>query len=909
MSRTFSTLVCTLLLQLPFLSGQSLDSLKVSVEVRGVSLTDIFQQLEIKYGLRFYYPPESLPKKALDARIIEAPLPDALRQLLASEGLDFFFYRSNAIVVAHAAVVNTDYSPGFYKAVKDLSAQAGQGGAMPETGAQALTIGDINNISPNGEARVRIAILDAQNGEPIAQAAVQWEGFSEQNKYTDGQGQLDVILPIGLHKLKARQVGYAAFDETVRVFNDGDLTIKLAAHATQLAEVLVKAESPDVNISSAEIGVARLDPKAIKRSPTLLGEADVVRSLLLSTGVTSVGEGAAGFNVRGGETDHNLLLQDEMVLFNSTHALGFFSTYNADLVQNIELYKSIIPAQYGGRLASVLDVEMRDGSFEKWKIQGGIGPVTGRLSVEGPVLKNKSSLIAGVRASYADWVLQLAKKVELKRSSASFYDANIRYVHRFNAKNSLIVSGYAAADQFEYNRSFGFDYRTVSGQVTWKHFIREDFYSNFSIVGSQYKSSQSDLEGTDGGQLDNGIDNFKIKERLTWQFRRGLKFDAGLESILYKIQPGAQQPLGPVSLVVSKVLEKEKGLESAIFGNAEWIASPRWTLICGLRWNDYRFLGPKTVFAYDPVVAPDNISDTLSYRSGQTIARYSSFEPRFSSRYRLTANSSIKAGYSRTSQFVNQIFNTDTPTPTSQYQLSTGHIEPFRSHNFAAGYFRNTKDNLWETSAEVFYRAIDKLWDYRDFARLTVNEQLETEIRYGRGLAYGLELSAKTTRQLYNGQVGYTFSRAKRSVAGINNGDWYPSNFDKPHVFNLVFNYQPNQRHTLTFHFTYSTGRPTTAPLTSYRLQNNLIVPVYAPRNQVRIPDYHRLDVSYTIGRGYNKRKTLKTSWNFSLYNVYARRNAFSVFYVQDPYQKAVANRLSVLGTIFPAITINFETI
>lgn len=909
MSRTFPALVFLLLLQSLPLAGQSLDSLRITIDMQGVPLVEVFRQLETQHNLRFYYPPETLSEQPINARFTNTALSEVLQQLLKNEGLGFFFYRDNAVAIAPLAVVNTDYTPGFYKAVKDLSAQtAGEGGAS-ETAKSSWTVGDTNNINPKGEARVSVTILDAQNGELIVRAAVQWEGFPEKNIYSDGKGKFETTLPTGVHRLKIQQVGYVGFMEQVRVFNDGELVIKLAVNTTQLAEVLVKAESPDANISNAEIGVARLDPKSIKRSPTLLGEADVVRSLLLGTGVTSVGEGAAGFNVRGGETDHNLLLQDECVLFNSTHALGFFSTYNTDLVQKVELYKSIIPAQYGGRLASVLDVEMRDGSFEKWKIQGGIGPVTGRLSVEGPVWKNKSSLIAGVRASYSDWVLRLAKKVELKRSSASFYDANIRYVHRLNAKNSLILSGYAAEDQFVYNRSFGFDYRTMSGQITWKHFFREDFFSNFSVVASQYKSTQTDLEGADGGQLDNGIEYFKFKEHLTWQIRRGLQLEAGLESILYKVQPGKQQPVGPVSVITNKVLEKESGLESAIFGNAEWTISPYWTLIGGLRMNDYRFLGPKTVFAYDPVVSPENVSDTLSYGSGQTIARYGSIEPRLSSRYRLNAYSSVKAGYSRTSQFINQIFNTDTPTPTSQYQLSTSHIKPFRSHNFAAGYFRNTKDNLWETSAEVFYRVLDKLWDYRDFANLTVNDKLETEIRYGKGRAYGLELSVKTSRQLYNGQVGYTFSRTKRSVNGIDKGNWYPSNFDKPHVFNLILNYQPSQRHTLTFNFTYSTGRPTTAPLTSYRLQNNLIVPVYAPRNQVRIPDYHRLDISYTIGRGYNKRKTLRTSWNFSIYNVYARRNAFSVFYVQDPYQKAVANRLAVLGTIFPAITINFETI
>ncbi len=883
--------------------GQSLDSLRINFHAENQPLAAVFSEIETKYDLRFYYAPQSLPAQPLDAHFAETPLPEALRQLLKNSGLDFFFYRNYAVAVAPSSVMGADYSADFYKALKEIQAP------KEAENAESLVVGDLKNINPGGKALVKLQVLDEQTGEPVVRAAVFWKNLEGKNAMADEQGRVEFNLPIGERSLKITQAGYAPFEGAVKVLNDGELTIRLMPEDTKLAEVLIKAEAPDANVSSARVGVTQLDPKAIKRLPALMGEADVMRSLLLATGVTSVGEGAAGFNVRGGEADQNLLLQDEVALFNATHALGFFSTYNTDLVQKIELYKSIIPAQYGGRLASVLDVEMRDGSFEKWKIKGGIGPVSGRLSVEGPVLKGKSSLIAGGRISYSDAVLRLSKEPEVRRSSASFYDANLRYTHRLDAKNSLILSGYLAQDEFVYNREFGFDYRTYSGQATWKHFFHDDFYSHFSLAASDYNSVQTDFEGPDGGTLENGIRYFKFKEHLTRHFSRTLQVEAGLESIYYLVRPGERKPFGDLSVISPKSLEEEHGLESAVFGSAEWAISPRLTLIGGLRFNHYRFLGPKTIFSYDPSISPENVSDTLFYGAGKTIAHYSTLEPRLSGRYRLTANSSVKAGYSRTSQFINQIFNTDTPTPTSQYQLSTNYIQPFLSHNFSAGFFRNTRDNAWEMSGEAFFRVIDQLWDYRDFAHLNVNEHLETEIRNGEGRAYGLEISAKTTRKLLNGQAGYTFSRAERKIEGINKGNWYPSSFDKPHIFNLLVNYQPTQRHTLTFAFTYSTGRPTTAPLTSYRLQNNLIVPVYSPRNQLRIPDYHRLDFSYTIGLGYNKRKTLKTSWNFSIFNVYARRNAFSVFFVQDPYQKTVANRLAILGTVFPSITLNIETI
>ena len=887
--------------------GQSLDSLRITLQTGREPLSAVFKKLENDYALRIYVAPQSLPAGPVEAAFEGVLLSDALRQLLRNTGLDFFFYRDFAVAIAPRQVIEAVYSPDFYRVLQETAGRP----AAPEDSSITRTsfVGDRNNIAPSGRATLRGQVVDDQTGEPLANAAVVVIGSENQNAQADRSGRFSLTLPVGACRLSAQYLGYDIYETEIYVYNDGELTVRLAPAATGLTEVLIRAEAPDANVASARIGVAKIDPKAVQKMPTLLGEADVVRSLLLQTGVTSVGEGAAGFNVRGGDVDQNYMLLDEMILFSSTHALGFFSTYNPDLIGSIELYRSIMPAQFGGRLSSVADVQMRDGNAERWKVKAGFGPLTGRLSLEGPLVKGKSSLIAGARASYTDWALRLSKRLEVKRSSASFYDADFRYAHRLDDKNSLILAGHAAGDAFVYNREFGFDYRTLAGQLTYKHTFHSDFFSRLSLVAGDYSSRQSTYTGTGGGELDNGLTYFKAKEQLTWHRSRNLQLDAGLESVYYLVRPGEQRPLGPVSAIPALRLETERGLESAVFGSLEWTLSPRWTLTGGLRLNHYRYLGPQTVYTYDPTVAPGNISDTLVYGGGRTIARYSTLEPRLSGRYRIDRQSSLKAGYGRSSQFVNQIFNTDTPTPNSQYQLSTTYIRPFRAHNLAAGYFRNSENNEWEFSAEVFYRRIDQLWDYRDFARLTANDRLETEIRQGKGRAYGFEGNLKTTRQRVNGQLAYTFSRTMRRVPGVSAGNWYPGSADKPHNLSLVVNFQPTQRHTLTFNFTYSTGRPTTAPLTSYRLEDNLIVPVYAPRNQLRIPDYHRLDIAYTIGRGYNKRKTLKSTWNFSLYNVYARRNAFSVFFTQSPGQQPVANRLATLGTIFPAITLNIETL
>jgi hypothetical protein len=832
-------------------------------------------------------------------------LAEALDTLLHGSGLGTYFYRNEAVVIAPPGLMGTDYTEGYYAALQRMQ------GAPPPDSVEGVVLrtGGLAELAADGMVRLSGVVADRQSGELLGRTVLVWVGTERRVVETDGRGAFSLSLPAGVWELRAERLGFEPYQAKVYAWGDGMLEVRLMAAATLLTETVVRAQSADARLRNNQVSTVTLDPREIRKLPTLMGEADVVRSLLLLTGVTSVGEGAAGFNVRGGETDQNLMLQDEMILFNSSHALGFFSTYNTDLVQNIELHKSILPAGFGGRLSSVLDVRLRDGDMERWKVQGGLGPVSGRLSVEGPVVRGKSSVLGGFRGSFSDWILGLTRVPALRRSAVSFYDLNLRYTHRLGANRSLTATVYGANDRFLYDAAFGFDYQTLGAQATYKRFWGEHGVSRLTAVVSDYRSRQRNYSGLNGGTLETGIRYFKLKEHVTFRRGRSWVMDGGMESILYGTQPGRQAPLGEASVLKSVRLSSEQGVEVGLFGQVVWEPGAALSVQAGFRFNHFRLLGPYTSYAYDGDIRPENLMDSTFYGGWSTVTAYNSPEPRLSVRYRIGARHAIKGGYSRTSQFVNQLFNTDSPTPTSQYQLSTPYLEPFRAHNAALGYFATTERNRWEYAAEVFYRGVDRLWDYRDFARLVANKNLETEIRQGRGRAYGLELSARTNRPLYNGQVGYTFSRATRRIEGINRGMAYPSNFDKPHVLNLVFNYQPSLRHKWTFLFTYSTGRPTTAPVTSYRLNNNIIVPIYSPRNQVRIPDYHRLDISYTIGTGYNKHKTLRSSWNFSLYNVYARRNAFAVFYRQSAFQQPVANRLAILGTVFPAITINIETI
>ncbi|NRB64588.1 MAG: TonB-dependent receptor, partial [Saprospiraceae bacterium] len=474
----------------------------------------------------------------------------------------------------------------------------------------------------------------------------------------------------------------------------------------------------------------------------------------------------------------------------------------------------------------------------------------------------------------------------------------------------ITLNGYSSYDDFVYNEEFGFDYSTQMGQITYRTLFSDKLFNRITAIYNTYESTQDELQGNHAASLTTGVDYLKLRDVLSYTPNEDLRLDAGFDLIRYTVNPGSQKPLeNAISEIPVKALAEEQGVEAAGFVNLEYTLSPAFLISAGIRYNNFSFLGPETSYTYSNPGRPEfgETTGTESFDNGERIATYSTFEPRVSMRLRFSPTTSIKAGYSRTSQFINQLFNTAAPTPINQWKLSDQYIKPMLSHSYTLGVFRNFRNNVWETSIEAYYREIDQLFDFKDFANLNVNEQLETELLEGEGRSYGLELSIKKREGLVNGWLSYTYSKAERQVQGINRGEYYPSNFDIPHNGSLVVNIQPNQRNTLTFNFNYSRGRPTTYPLGNYEDPSGLIIPVYSDRNQLRVPDYHRLDIAYTLGQGYDKTKRVKTSWTFSVYNVYGRENAYSVFFTEGPFQQVQANRLAILGSAFPSITINFE--
>lgn len=898
-------LLSGLLFSFPALS-QSPDSILVTEQYTDSTRKDILSDLSRKYGFSLYVLTDSLLSKRLNISFTAEPLPVVLDRLVRNTALGFLTYRDYLVVVAPRSKLEQFYSPVYYEALAQQEAPAA---TELEEGSLKFELGSPESISPDGSATLYGTVADAESGEAIVGATVYFPDL-ETGVSTDIDGAFAIDLPIGRQEMTLSYLGYSSLNAPITVFNDGSLEFSLERVGIALEEVVVQAEAADANVSSAEIGLTRLTTEAIRKLPSFMGEVDVLNSLLQQPGVSSVGEGAGGFNVRGGSVDQNLVLMDEQFMFNPTHALGFFSAFNPDLVNSVELYKGYMPAQYGGRLSSVLDVEMRDGNPNRFRMRGGIGMVATRISAEGPVIRDKSSFIAGFRTTYSDWVLGLINVPEVQRSSVTFYDANLRYTHRFNDRNQVILSGYSTRDNTVFNDEFGFAYSTHGGQFTYKKVFTPEVISTFSVTGSQYEATGTELrDSVTSAQLTTRYQYLKVKELLSYNPDQDLSIQGGFSGVFYRISPGVREPFGSLSTVVPLSLEREQALESALFVQSDWTASARFSLSAGLRLVRYQALGPRSYFEYQDPEFPteQTITGETSVAGGQTIAAYSSLEPRLGIRYSLNAETSVKAGYSRTAQFINQLANLISPTPVSIWQLSNQYIAPQRAHSFSLGYFRNLRRNIWEISMEGYFRYIDQLTDFKEFAELSANPQIETQLLYGAGRAYGLELSLRKKEGELTGGINYTFSRTLQQVEGINDGDWYPAHFDKPHDLTLVANWQPSGRVTLALNFNYSTGRPITAPVGRNTAAGKFPVLEYSGRNQVRIPDYHRLDFAFTMDGNYRKDQRFKTSWTLAINNLYGRRNAYSVFFRPDGSRLPRTTRLAVLGSAFPSLTLNFS--
>lgn len=892
-------------------SAQEVNVIRITKNYQDQEIAEVLKDFENHFNVEIFYLPADSNLISGSWRFDENTIEEALNKLLALSALGHSWYRDYAIIIAEKRLLKQSYSSDFYQLLEQRKSVSGQN-IYDKT--QEITIGDVKRMNDQARALVTGKIVDSESGEPIVGATLFFEELKE-GVSTNVNGDYSVNLNVGRYELTVNYVGYDQLKARLTVFSNDRLDLKLEKEAITLDEVIVESRAPDQNVNAVLMGIEELDAKSIKRIPTFLGEADVIKSLLFLPGVSTVGEGASGFNVRGGGVGQNLILQDEAFIFNASHALGFFSTFNPDLIQGVTLYKGAMPAQYGGRLSSVVDVKMRDGSYQKFKVKGGLGIVSSRLSVEGPIVKDKTSFIAGGRLTYSDWLLDLVNIPDVQNSDVSFHDFNVRLSHNFSDKAKLTLSGYTSRDELTFSDEFGYDYQTDEVQLNLRNVLGEKLISSFSGVYSRYQSTLIEPETNQAFQLENGISYLKIKEHLRYSPRENLNMDLGGTFIRYELEPGKVSPFNDISLIAERELPTEFAREFVAFANGEWNVNSYLAISAGLRFTRFENIGPATVNEYVDNDRPSDVTRTgeRNFEDGKVIKGYERLEPRISAKIMLNTRTSLKVSYNRTAQFLHQVSNTDAATPIDIWQFSNTFIEPQKADNFSLGLFRNFKNNHWETSVELYYRDIGQLVEYRDFADLLANENLETDLLEGIGRAYGAELSIRKREGTVNGWLAYTYARTERRVNDeipeftISNGSWFPANFDKPHDFTLVTNIEINKRHSFSINFNYSTGRPTTAPIGRFSVDNVRSIPIYAERNSLRIPDYHRLDVAYTLSPGFRKDKRWRSSWTFSVYNLLGRKNAFAVFYTQPPFGNVTANRLSILGSAFPSITYNFE--
>ena len=781
----------------------------------------------------------------------------------------------------------------------------------PKDSLPVFIIGQLDLPKPT-QALVIGTVINAQNEDPVVSATVRVSP-GQAVSITDENGIFELTVNPGTYRLVLNALGYGEIAIQLIVNQSGSVLIPVQAQAIDLDQVIVKGIGADQNVREVMAGLERLSSTRLDRQAKFLGEMDVLRSLQSVAGVSSVGEGASGINVRGGNADENLILQDNHLIFNPVHALGIFSLFHPDLVQEVLLYKGHVPAKYGGRLSSVLEINLKEGDLQKTHGQLGLGLASSRLSLQGPIIKNHASYFLGLRGSYMDWLLKQSKSININQSSASFYDMTAKADARLTKSTKIGFSLFNSSDDFQFSDEVKFDYQTKSGVIYLKQLIGNKININANLNVGQYNSSLFDLKGNDQSKFNSSIRYWRGNFNGQWQINKAQILEVGREINYYQVLPGELEIISTSSVLASQKLELEEGRESAWFIDYKVQPAPNIEVNAGLRYISYQNLGPELIYTYaqgEPKTV-NSIIDSIVFMGQGKINGYQGWEPRVSARISLTEQSSIKVGYNRAYQFLSQISNTASANPIDIWQLSNQHIQPQQADNFSIGYYHNFSAKQTETYLNLFYRQVDRLVDYKDFAELLLNDHIETELVFGVGKAYGVEFYINKRFGKHQFELNETFSRSWRKVIGtpeqaaVNDGRWYPSNYDKPNVLNLNYLFQINPKNSLSLNFTHSTGRPTTAPISSYAHENLVNLPVYSQRNAFRIPDYHRLDFAYTVGP-WGKKNT-KHSLTVSVYNVYARKNAFSVFFRQNAFQKVRAYQIAVLGTTFPGIAYNIS--
>ncbi|HEV2479659.1 MAG TPA: TonB-dependent receptor [Puia sp.] len=756
-------------------------------------------------------------------------------------------------------------------------------------------------LHAQGRPTVSGTVRDAASGETLIGASVFLAEQPRSAVLSNSYGFYSINAPAGRYTLIVSFTGYRSDTLPVGLNKDVTLDIQLASAGGLLQEAVVSASRNNNNVAKPLMGVQKLSVTEIRDIPVIFGEKDILKTIQLLPGVQSAGDGNSGFYVRGGSIDQNLILLDGATVYDPSHLLGFFSVFNSDAIKDVTLYKGAIPAEYGGRLSSVLDVKMNDGNSKDYSASGGIGLIDSRLTVEGPIKKDDGSFIISARRTYADLFLKLSKDTNTNRNSLYFYDINVKANYKLGEKDHLYLSGYFGQDHLGISNSFDLTYGNSTGTLRWNHLITSKLFSNTSLIYSKYNYTIGINSGNNDVGIESYIQDLHFKEDFEYYLSSGNKLTFGADVIDHTISPGVITA-STSSNFNSLNIQDHHGLESALYINHAVSVGDNLNIDYGLRAGLYTVLGPGTFYTYDQT---GNTLDSTNYASGKTVVNYFNLEPRFSTSYKLTDNSSIKASYARTTQNLHLLSNSTSSNPTDVWVSNSNNVKPEIGDQVSLGYYRNLKENAYELSAEIYYRYMQNQIDYRNGAQLIANTNVESQLIYGHGRAYGLELYARKKVGQLTGWISYTLSRTERQFPGINNYSWYPATQDRTHDLSVVAIYKLNKKWTLSSDFVYYTGNAITWPSGKYQVEGQVAF-LYTSRNGYRMPPYNRLDFSATL----QGKKTKKTDsyWIFSCYNVYGRENPYSISFEQDPGDPSKTQAVQyALFRWVPSVSYNFK--
>lgn len=888
----------------------------ITASYDSVRFTELVRDIESKSSYRFFYANAWVDTLIVTASFTNATPQTIIEKVLQNTAIRHYLLGNRVILTYQTAILdkidttlfiefqNLDASKWNYSFQRELISD--EKGDQKENNVKVIGVA---GKATSATVTLSGYIKERKTGESIPGAVV---SSSDKSTTTDQYGYYSLLLPVGAQTITVNFVGMIDVSQKIMLHSEGKLNLMMEEKITVLKEVTVTSEQGQ-NVANLQMGMGKIDMNTIKNVPKILGENDIFKVALALPGVKSVGEGSSGLNVRGGNADQNLVTLNEATIYNAVHFLGFFSVFNADAIKSFDLYKSAIPAKFGGRLSSIFDIQMKDGNQKKFAGQGGIGPITSHLTFEVPLKQDKTSLMFGGRSTYSNWILERVPDDNIQNSNASFYDFFTRLTHNINDKNSIYLSLYYSKDKYNLSSDSIFSYNNAIGSLQWRHIFSNDHTAVLTVSQSNYKYNMQ-YETIPEYSFDLG---FGIKEtHLKWNFsysKNKHQIEYGVDSKFYQLDPGFLTTPSEGSLVIEKEIDPEKGLENALYVSDDIELSQALSISVGLRYSFFTALGPGTVYQYAPN-SPKNaqtVIDTATYSDNKAIKNYHGPEYRISARYKLGDNASVKGSYNRTRQYIHMLSNTVAVSPTNTWKLSDADIAPQIGDQVSAGFYQDMRNKTIEFSVELYYKWLQNVIDYKTGSSLVLNENIEQDILQGKGKAYGVEFLVQKKSGKLNGWIGYTYSRTFLQFAGdspeerVNGGEYFPANYDKPHDLSVVTNYKITRRYSCSLNLVYSTGRPITYPTGIYKFGNGYRIN-YSDRNEFRIPDYFRLDLGFNVEGNHKVKKLAHSFWTFSIYNVFGRKNPYSIYF-KSQGDKIKGYQLSIFGAPIPTITYNFK--